>query len=131
MKHSRLHIEDPENLADLCATYYIIMDANIEAVAVLPTKRRQTEINWHLCIICQSGKQSDLSQGSQQGIDKMREAYEIRIAHNDSSFAEGTNTIGIGINETGEKKPKLYSSCYTSYTSKANINAMINRSKKN
>ncbi len=47
------------------------MSDTIEPVATLPTKRRKTDLNWELCIICQITKpDTTIHDGSQQGINR-------------------------------------------------------------
>ena len=103
----------------------------INAVALLPVKRKRSDLNWQLCIICQtSAREKVLPEGTVTGIDKIKTAYNLRVNHNDTSYENTLSYLQPYINTLPSEKPKWHKSCYASFTSNANLKSMVKRQQK-
>ena len=101
---------------------------NMDSVVLLPIKRRRSDLNWQLCIICQTIKPDEsVSDGSVQGIDRVKEACEIRLNHKDTSYESTLDRLVPFINSLPDKIPKWHKICYASFTSKINLQRIIKR----
>ena len=101
---------------------------SIDPVALLPSKRSRRDLNWQLCIICQTTqKEESLCESSEQGINKIKKACDIRLSHNDLSYENTLYRLMPFVDSLTDNKPKWHKSCYASFTSKVNLHSITKR----
>lgn len=94
-------------------------DDYLEPVAVVPPKRPRT-LNWKWCIFCQKdGK--NVSQAGEQGLERVTDAFKIRLHH---SPDEVVQRLKLHITDLASKTPVWHKTCYASFTSKHNLEAI-------
>lgn len=106
------------------------MTDNIDPVAVVPPKRRKITVNYKMCLICQTSSSSNISEGTELGIAKIQEACHIRRSHEDDSFTKALDII-TSVDSLSENNPKWHKACYASFTSKVNLQNVIERHQRN
>ena len=106
------------------------MTDNIQPVTSFPVKRKKVDLNFQLCILCQLHKAESLSNGSQQGTNKIKESFEIRAACKDISYSDIIDLLSPYISNLLDNKPRWHKSCYATFTSKVNLQSIQDRSTK-
>ena len=108
------------------------MSVNLEPVVNLPTKRRKTDINFKECIFCQASRhdlsRTPLYKGGSQGLQRIKDVYEIRLKHNDHTYGDTLQLLSPYLKKLETHEPKWHKTCYASFNSKANIQSLLNRS---
>ena len=106
------------------------MADDIQPVTSLPMKRKKADLNFQLCILCQLNKTESLSNGTQQGTNRIEESTEIRAACKDSSYSDIIYLLSPYIANLLDNKPRWHKSCYATFTSKVNLQSIQERSSK-
>ena len=101
-------------------------------MADLLTKRRKTDINFQECILCQANRhdlsRTPLHKDGSQGLQRIKDVCEIRLKHNDPAYSDTLQSLSPYLKELETHEPKWHKTCYASFTSKANIQSLVNRS---
>ena len=106
------------------------MTDNIQPVTSFPVKRKKVDLNFQLCILCQLHKAESLSNGSQQGTNKIKESFEIRAACKDISYSDIIDLLSPYISNLLDNKPRWHKSRYATFTNKVNLHSIQYRSAK-
>ena len=97
-------------------------------VAVIPTKCTKLSKNFKLWIFCQKNTPNPLSDGFVESCRKVKDAYDIRTVNNDTS--NSISYLEDHISNLTECSPEWHKNCYSSFTSKPNIQRVVDRAQK-
>ena len=103
------------------------MADGIQPVTSFPMKRKRSDLNFQLCVLCQGNKSEPLSNGSHQGINRINESLQIRASCKDVSYSDIIDLLSLYISNLLDYKPRWHKSCYAAFTSKVNLHSIQDR----
>ncbi len=111
------------------------MSVDLEPVVMLPAAKRPRieRLDWLCCLLCQTYESGGVvSNATDSGADKVMKSYQIRRKCEDvtATFKTFMDNIVSDIDCLVEKKEKWHKRCYTSFTSRNNVERIEKRFEK-